>query len=329
MDEAGDCGIPDNRPMPSAQDPVPHWVVPFAALGAEGQHPDWPALPRLQALLPRLREQQRDRGEHTDPTLPHERAIAAARGLALADHAWPGAALHSAQPHEPQAWVHPVHLQVGMDQVTLQPAELFGLDEAASRRLFEAFAPLCAEDGLALHFDSPVRWRASGERLRGLRCASLDRVAGRSIAPWQPQGSEARWLQRLMNEAQMLFYTHPVNDAREAARQPAVNGLWFSAAGAVDAGVTPGPAPTVADDLRASALGGDAAAWRAAWQALDARLVPDLQALAQQGRPFALTLCGERSAVTLQPHTPSPWQGLARALGLARAPQVAELLETL
>jgi len=308
---------------------VPHWVVPFAAIGADGQHPDWPALPRLQALLPRLREYQRDRGDETTYTLPHERAIAAAQGVALADDRWPGAALHSAQPHLPQAWVHPVHLQVGMDQVTLQPAELFGLDEAASRRLFEAFAPLCAEDGIALHFDSPVRWRASGERLRGLRCASLERVAGRSIAPWQPQGGEARWLQRLMNEAQMLFYTHPVNDAREAARQLAVSGLWFSAAGALDDGAIPGPVPTVADDLRASALGGDAAAWRTAWQALDARLMPELLALLQQGRDFALTLCGERGAVTLRPHPPSPWQGLARALGLARPPAVADLLKTL
>lgn len=315
--------------MPSAQDSVPHWVVPFAAIGADGQHPDWPALPQLQALLPRLREHQRDRGDETAYTLPHERATAAAQGLALADDRWPGAALHSDRPHQPQAWVHPVHLQVGMDQVTLQPAALFGLDEAASRRLFDAFAPLCAEDGLELHFDSPVRWRARGERLRGLRCASLDRVAGRSIAPWQPQGTEARWLQRLMNEAQMLFYTHPVNDAREAARQLAVNGLWFSAAGALDDGATPGPAPTLADDLRAPALGGDAAAWRAAWQALDARLMPELQALLRQGHPFALTLCGERGAVTLHPHRPAAWQGLARTLGLARTPAVADLLKTL
>jgi len=315
--------------MPEAQDPAPHWVVPFAALGTEGQRPDWPTLPRLQALLPRLRETARDRGDQSRYTMPHERAVAAAQGLPVADDAWPGAALHSDEPHTPQAWVHPVHLQVGMDQVTLQAAEYLDLDELSARRLFQAFAPLCAEDGIALHFDTPTRWRASGERLRGLRCASLDRVNGRSIAPWQPQGSEARWLQRLMSEAQMLFYTHPVNDLREAARQLPINGLWFSAAGAVDASVWLRSAPVVVEALREPALRGDAAAWRAAWQALDDSLIASLHERMARAEPFVITLCGERGAVTLEPHTPPAWQRLAATLGLARAPSVPALLDTL
>lgn len=315
--------------MPPAPDSEHHWVVPFAAIGTGDERPEWPALPHLQALLPRLRETQRSDGDNTTCTAPHERALASARGVPLRDGHWPGAALHSEQPHTPQAWVHPVHLQVGMGEVTLQPADLFGLDEAASRRLFDALAPLCAEDGVALHFDHPTRWRASGERLRGLRCASIDRVAGRSIAPWMPEGDEARWLQRLMSEAQMLFYTHAVNDAREAARQLTVNGVWFSAAGAVEPGVTPRPAPTLADDLRAPALRGDATAWRTAWQALDATLIARLHERALRGESFALTLCGERNAVTLEPAMPTTVQRLARALGLARTPTLQDLLTTL
>lgn len=328
----GHCGIPDNRGMPVAplaQDSGHHWVVPFAAIGAGDARPEWPALANLQALLPRLRETQRIDGDDTTYNTPHERALAAARGVPMRDGHWPGAALESEDPHAPQAWLHPVHLQVGMGEVTLQPAEVFGLDEAASRRLFDALAPLCAEDGVALHFDHATRWRASGERLRGLRCASIDRVAGRSIAPWLPEGDEARWLQRLTSEAQMLFYTHSVNDAREAERQLPVNGVWFSAAGAVAAGMTPGPAPTLADELRDSALRGDAAGWRAAWQALDASLIAGLHERALRGDGFALTLCGERSAVTLAPATPSARQRLARALGLARTPTVQDLLKTL
>lgn len=315
--------------MPLAPESEHHWVVPFAAIGTGDTRPEWPALPHLQALLPRLRETQRSDGDEASYTAPHERALAGARGVPLRDGHWPGAALHSPDPHAPQAWVHPVHLQVGMGEVTLQAAALFGLDEAASRALFDALAPLCADDGVTLHFDHPTRWRASGERLRGVRCASIDRVAGRSIAPWLPEGDEARWLQRLSSEAQMLFYTHAVNDAREAARQLPVNGVWFSAAGAVEAGVTPGPAPTLADDLREHALRGDAAAWRAAWQALDASLIVRLRERALRGETFALTLCGERHAVTLEPATPTAGQRLARTLGLTRTPTVQDLLTKL
>jgi hypothetical protein len=315
--------MPATPPVP---DPAHHWVVPFAALGTTVEPP---ALPNLQALLPQLRELSRDSGEDSTYTAPHERVLARARGLTIAGDACPDAALHSPAPHTPQAWVHPVHLQVGMGEVTLQAAELFGLDETTSRALFDAIAPLCAEDGVALYFEHPARWRASGERLRGLRCASLDRVAGRSLAAWLPQGSEARWLQRLMSEAQMLFYTHPVHDAREAARLLPVSGVWFSGAGAVDANTTPGPPPQTDHSLRTAALRGDAAAWRAAWQALDATLIARLRERAQRQQPFALSLCGERSAVTLEPAAPGLAQRLARALRLARTPTVHDLLTTL
>src|SRR5690606_3948408 len=154
--------------------------------------------------------------------------------LAPRDGALPWAALASDEPHTPHAWVHPVHLQVGNGQVMLQSAEQAGgLDADASRALLGALAPLRAADGVALHFDSPTRWLARGERLGELACASLDRVSGRSLAAWLPRGAQARWLQRLQSEAQMLFYTHRVNDAREAARRPPINGVWFSAPGAL------------------------------------------------------------------------------------------------
>lgn len=314
---------------PPDLDPEHHWVVPFAAVGQLDQRIAPPPLPHLQALLPLLREGARDSGAATSFVAPHERALARSAGLPAGDGQWPGAALAGEAPHEPQAWMHPVHLQVGMDQVQLQPAELFGLDAAQARALFDALAPLCAEDGVVLSFEQPTRWRASGERLRGLQCASLDRVAGRSVAAWLPGGEASRWLQRLMSEAQMLFYTHAVNDTREAARQLPVNGVWVDGAGALPPGHVPRALPQVVDALRQPALRGDAAAWRAAWQHLDDTLMRELLERRQRGQALALTLCGERDALTLTPHAPSTWQGIARALGLRRATPVTELLNTL
>ena len=310
-----------------ALDPASHWLVPWASCDS-GLVP--PALPHLNALLSHLREASRDSDDGLSLSPPHERALARARGLPLRDGALPWAALDSPSPHEAQAWVHPVHLQVGTGQVTLQTAEQLGdLDAEASRALFDALAPLCAEDGVALSFNSPTRWHARGERLGDLACASLDRVSGRSLATWLPQGAQAPWLQRLMNEAQMLFYTHRVNDAREAARRLPLNGVWFSAPGALAPGVALAPAPNIDDRLRAPALAGDAAAWASAFAALDAGCFAALLQRVRRGEPVALTLCGERAAITLHSARPSFSQRLTRALGLGARIDAHELLKTL
>ncbi|NIM42738.1 MAG: hypothetical protein GTN84_05015 [Hydrogenophaga sp.] len=312
---------------PLVLDPAHHWLVPFAA-PLEGEDP--PALPALDALLALLREVARDADDGLSLSPPHERALARAQGLPLRDGALPWAALASDTPHTPQAWVHPVHLQVGTGQVTLQTAEQAGgLDEAESRALFDALAPLCTEDGIELRFDGPTRWLARGERLGALACASLDRVSGRSLATWLPQGEQARWLQRLQSEAQMLFYTHRVNDVREAARRLPINGVWFSAPGAVDGGTRLRPAPTVSDRLRAAALAGDAEGWRRAFSALDQSLFTPLLERARRGQPLALTLCGERAALTLVAERPGLAQRFTRALGLRSRARAQDLLKTL
>ena len=313
--------------QPLALDPASHWLVPWAFPG-DGFEP--PALPHLNALLARLRERETDADDGLSLSPPHERALARARGLPLRDGALPWAALQSERPELAQAWVHPVHLQVGTGQVTLQTAEQAGdFGAEASRELFEALAPLCAEDGVTLLFDSPTRWRAQGERLAGLACASLDRVSGRSLATWLPQGPQAPWLQRLMNEAQMLFYTHRVNDAREAARQLPINGVWFSAPGALAPGSSPAPAPHTDERLRAPALAGDARSWARAFTELDTECFAPLQDRLRRGEPVALTLCGERAAITLRSARPSFTQTLQRLLGLGARVSAADLLKTL
>lgn len=197
-------------------------LIPFAAASAPECQAllSGLALPNLQALLPRLAEQPADRGDDHSLSPPHERALARALGLPVADGAIPWAAAQSDAPTAPQAWFSLCHYQVATGQVNLLPGAQLGLDAADSRALFDAFAPLCAEDGIALRWDSATEWHASGEPLRGIACASLDRVSGRQVGDWMPQSpanpTGARLLQRLQSEAQMLFYSHPVHDARRA-----------------------------------------------------------------------------------------------------------------
>lgn len=312
--------------MPRLADATPRRLIPLASVAA----PETAALtrglalPHLTELLTHLQPVATWGTDEWSFTPPHERALATVMGLEGDDGALPWAALDSAHPAEPQAWFHPVHFQVGMDQVSLQPATW--LDETHSRQLFDALAPLCHEDGVELEFTSAHRWRARGERLRGLACASLDRVAGRSVAAWQPRGSEAAWLRRLQSEAQMLFYTHPANDALEAAGLAPVNGFWADGPGAVVQTLPSVRAPRVHEGLRAAALKGDGPGWTRAWEALDATVMADCLQAVRRGEPVSLILCGERRAVQLAPRSRS-WLDWTRRLRRPEHP--ASLLESL
>lgn len=301
-------------PLPHIEpDSAQHLLVPFASASA----PECQAvlrdlaLPNLSALLAALAPQPADNGDDQAFSTPHERALARWLGLPADDGRIPWAAAASKQPTQPQAWFSPCHFQVGMDQVTLLPGDRIGLEEADSRALLNALAPFCAEDGIALAFESATRWHAQGEPLRDLVCASLDRVSGRSVADWTPSQGRSPLITRLQSEAQMLFYTHTVNDRREAARASIVNGFWVHGAGALaqpPANVAP---PTQPDTLRQAALRADWAAWRAAWLALDAGAVAQGVQRVRASAPFTLTLCGERSAQTWTP----PPSGLGQKIG--------------
>lgn len=303
-----------------------HLLIPYASVSSPDCRAQFPLLqlPRLTALLDRLAPAGADEGDDHHLTPPHERALARVLGLpAAGDGRLPWAAYFalagSASPAllgqgpgenrrgEPVAgaWFTPCHWSVGMEQVMLLAPDDLGLSEAESRALLDALSPLAAEDGITLVYEHPLRWRAEGAVFADLACASLDRVIGRSLTDWLPEGPAARGLRRLQSEAQMLFYTHPVTDARAARGLTPVNSFWISGAGALDA--LPAPPAALPDaplDLRAPALQAAWDLWAQAWQVLDAGPVAAALRHAETGGDVTLTLCGERHA--------RHWRGAAR-----------------
>lgn len=283
-----------------------HCLVPYAASSdpACQAHMATLALPNLRRLLGLMTPVSTIEGDEFSPIPSHERALAQALGWP--DHPAPQPWAAWVHPDNPaaQAWIHLCHFQVGMDQVQLIPGDQLAITEAESLALLRSIDPLFREDGLNVTMDSPVRWHAQGDVLRAMPSVSLDQVAGRSIDRWMhsdASDSDAqRWWRRLQNEAQMLFYTHPVNDARDAQRLPSINGLWIDGAGALPMGLTPAPLPDQLIGLKSAALRGDWAAWAAAWTALDNGPVARLLAQARAGTKVRLTLCGERHARTWQ-----------------------------
>lgn len=314
----------------------PHLIVPFAAASGDACHAILPKLelPHLQRLLQRWHPAGDDRGDDYSLSTPHERALARTLGWPeLPDGTLPWAAWESGVNGVASTWFTPCHWSVGMEQVTLLPPGELDLREDESRALLEALRPFCAEDGITLTYEAPDRWLATGDWFEQQPCASLDRVAHRRVDAWLPR--DGRVL-RLQNEAQMLFYTHPVNDTRTARGVPAVNGFWLSGTGTWQSGWSATePAPLVPQGLRHAALRGDWAAWQQAWAVLDATEINKWLERAERGEALQLTLCGEHSSRTWQSTAPGDaprpgWtQRLLGKLRPAAAPRVQDALKDL
>jgi len=310
-----------------------HLVLPFAfATSPAAAHAATTLnLPHLERLLARLDAVARDEGDDYALSPPHERLLAAAMGWPAADGLLPFAAQAAAgdglAPAPGTGWglLSPTHWHLGTEQVSLTDPAGLDLDEATSRALFAALRPLFEDDGWTLHWGAPTRWYAQHPSLATLPTAALDRVVGRNVDLWLNSHPDAKRIRRLQAEVQMLLYTHPVNEAREASGLRAVNSFWLSGTGPAQSQAALPAGWQVDERLRGPALADDWAAWAAAWQALDAGPLQALLQAAEAGQPVALSLAGERHAARWQAQ-PRPW--LRRLLAPRRVP-AAPVLATL
>ncbi len=131
----------------------------------------------------------------------------------------------------------PAHLRLNRDQLVLVPAGAFSLAAVEAEALAESlnrhftgqltFYPLSAE-----------RWCVRLESLAapGLRTATPVEVAGRDINRHLPSGEGSKRWHSILNEIQMVLHEHPVNEAREARGEPAVNSVWLWGAGKMPSG---------------------------------------------------------------------------------------------
>ena len=197
-----------------------HLLIPFAAPLAEaGRHAlATLSLPRLQALLARLGEVERDEGDEWCLSPPHERALARALGWQGGAGLLPWAARQAAATGVDVgelAWglLTPTHWHLGTDQVSLlDPARLM-LDEATSRALFDAMLPLFTGEGFVLRWGAPLRWYAAHASLRDLPCAAIERVIGRNVDIWMPADPRVALVRRLQSDVQHRRRSRERSDA--------------------------------------------------------------------------------------------------------------------
>ncbi len=272
---------------------------------------------------------------NTSLSPPHEQALAAALGITGEDGALPWAAraaLADGIDVGQHAWglLTPAHWQVGRDSVTLLDPGSLLLDEVESRALFERIRTLFESEGFRMAWGAPLRWYVAHDSLQGLPCASIDRVIGRHVDRWLQTDStrfpQARLIRRLQNEVQMLLYTDPLTDQREARGLLAVNSFWLSGCGRLQVSNVMASDLRVDERLREPLLGEDWEAWRNAWQALDAGPIADARASLARGQPVTLTLCGERLARSFGSSPRSWWQQIRSRWQAVDSPALLEAL---
>ena len=209
----------------------------------------------------------------------------------------------------------PVHLQVMRDRIVLAGGSIpdLGRDQA------EALAgSLQAHFGAEfdLRVPQPQRWYLRLPEPPRLATTPLPCAAGRDIEPLLPRGADALRFRTRLNELQMVLHDHPVNQAREARGQAAVNSLWLWGGGTLPrvspchlriatenadaraladyAGATLVPMPArvgrdgadvaVLESLLVPGQVGDAFGWREGVRQVENQI----QALLQEGPPFTV-----------------------------------------
>ena len=159
---------------------------------------------------------------------------------------WPLAALSwLGEGNDPGAdgWLQaePVHLALQRDYFSLSHPVPLVLSRADAEALTAVLNQHFAIEGLQFHLGHErgqgTRWYLRLAAAPRLRTTLPQQAAGHDIRPFLPQGADAPFWQRLTNEIQMLLHDHPVNQAREASGQLAVNSIWFSAGGVLPASV--------------------------------------------------------------------------------------------
>lgn len=128
----------------------------------------------------------------------------------------------------------PVHLHFAREHLLLADATYLDLQQAEADALVEALNTFFRDvepDFGGIVVAAPDRWYLKLTARPMATFSPVDDVIGRPVAAFLPEGEDAAYWRRMMNEAQVLLHNHPVNAAREARGQRAINGLWLWGAG--------------------------------------------------------------------------------------------------
>lgn len=122
--------------------------------------------------------------------------------------------------------VDPVHLVADRDTLVLIPPQDLAISADEAQALVASFNQHFAQDGVQLEIGTSKSWFMRIKQPVDIQTTALEMVAYQSLQNRFPQGHAGAYWRKLMNETQMLFYTHPVNIARRERGVLEVNSVW-------------------------------------------------------------------------------------------------------
>lgn len=280
---------------------------------------------RLPTVAPTLHAWLRTADARVSPFDPHEAGCTPFEGWQLREAGFqpvPGQQLgaglgpllagrSSASPEEENGnaekiWIADLaHVALGTDRASLLPAESLALTVQEGADLYDAVRPLLEDSDFAAQPLNPYRWRLRLPDGMAPRTASPSVVIGQPLSEWWVQDVDTRPWRRLMNEIQMVWYQHPVNEDRVARGLLPVNTLWLYG-GAMSWPPAKAGSSRIVEDMHACFMAEDWAGWLDAIQHTDANVLKTLSD--EQGlpvQPIELLLLGrDRSAaLALKPRS--------------------------
>lgn len=132
----------------------------------------------------------------------------------------------------------PVHFKAHADHAILLDSHSLAIQTNEAQQLVAHFNQHFADDGLQLFAATPERWYLQATNTLQVTTTTLAQSVGRNVRLFLPTGVDALRWRKILNETQMLFYAHAVNQQREAENQLTINSLWLWGEGyqpAVDA----------------------------------------------------------------------------------------------
>ncbi|MBV8679893.1 MAG: hypothetical protein JO338_05520, partial [Aquitalea sp.] len=121
----------------------------------------------------------------------------------------------------------PVHVRIDRDRALLADVGVMRLGQDEAAALVASLNRHFAEDGLCFHAPQPGRWLLQLPEASAASFTPLADAVGENVNEHLPSGTRGLHWSRLLNEMQMLLYTHPVNDARELRGELSVNSVWL------------------------------------------------------------------------------------------------------
>jgi hypothetical protein len=211
----------------------------------------------------------------------------------------------AAEPGQPVWLLELVHVSPSRDGAALLPARELAITPDQSVALFESVQALFSEAGFALRPCGTAHWLVDPPKDYQPLSASPALVAITSVNDWWPQDMASRPWRRLVNEVQMLWYEHPVNQARHRQGLLPINSLWLFGGAAPDQLAMPEAIveTQIHDDLLASSIAHDWGGWLAALSGLETRVFQPLA----KGKGPEIVLIGSKRIVEVESAAVARW----------------------